>query len=272
MFSLVTVNLAQLIAASWPEARDVLSSMLGGCCTNPVFCNDLFLDHRVESCCETDEERRDAVLRHLLNGACVLQPDVPSCKSFSRNLVSSMHLSYDICALLLSAYKHKQVTLAIFRFCCTSIGLYTSGSNHGCDLSCKLQQRLTRWGPLCDCTDAVDMISCLESFGFGTLLELASLHGFRMDADTTDRDELRDVIVRHLIFGECQNTNTTLCVSICSALLQPAELNTPASLGPFILDAVINLGCKKTLQRALHCIEISHASTNPISVLRSLLS
>jgi hypothetical protein len=40
---------------------------------------------------------------HLLKGMRVLQPEVRSCKSFSRHLPSTMHLSYDICAFLLSA-------------------------------------------------------------------------------------------------------------------------------------------------------------------------
>ena len=69
---LVTINLAQPIAASQPEARDALSSMLRGCCKNPASYNNLFVDHSIESCCDTDEEQRDAVLRHLLNGMCFM--------------------------------------------------------------------------------------------------------------------------------------------------------------------------------------------------------
>ena len=68
----VTVNLAKLIATSQPEAHDALSSMLGGCCNSPMFCDALFVDHCIEPCRDTHEERHDAVLHHLLNGMHVL--------------------------------------------------------------------------------------------------------------------------------------------------------------------------------------------------------
>ena len=45
------------------------------------------------------------------------------------------------------------------------------------------------------------MIACIESFGSGPLLELASLHGID-DADTADKDELRTIITRHIVLGE----------------------------------------------------------------------
>jgi len=73
----VTDNLTQVISTPQPEAREVLSSVLEGCRSSAAFCNDLFLDCRVEPCCET-EEHRDAILHHLLNGMCILRPDVPS--------------------------------------------------------------------------------------------------------------------------------------------------------------------------------------------------
>ena len=82
----VTVNLAKLITTSQPEARDALSSMLGGWCNSPMFCNALFVDHCTEPCRDTHEERRDAVLHHLLNGMRVLRPDIPSSKLFARSL------------------------------------------------------------------------------------------------------------------------------------------------------------------------------------------
>jgi len=119
---LVTDNLVHLISTSHPQARDVLASMLERCCADVALCNDLFVDHRVETCCETDEERRDALLHHLLDGLCVLRPDIPYCKSFGRGLVSTMNLWYKICMLLLSAHQCKRVTLSTFRLCCAAIG------------------------------------------------------------------------------------------------------------------------------------------------------
>ena len=205
------------------------------------------MDHRIETRCETNEEQRDAVLHHLLNGICVLRPDVPSCNHLSHRLLSTMHLSYDICSLLLSAYKHKKLNLNVFRLCCASLNMRTDGSNPGRDLSSQLQQHLTRWGPLYSCENAVDMIACIESFGFGSLLELASLHGIRSDMSSSEKDCLCDIIVNHLVFGECQTMNAVLCTSICSTLLLPNKPNEICNLRPLILDAVIKLGTKKTL-------------------------
>ena len=267
-----TANLAQLIATSQPAARDVLSSVLGDCCTSSLICNDLFMEHCIETCYETREEQRDAVLGHLLNGVCVLRPGVSSCKSLGRHLASTMHLSYDICTLLLAAYKNKKLTLTTFRMCCASISLKADGSNHGRDLSHKLQQHLTRWGPLRDCEDVVGMFSRIESFGSGSLLELTSLHGIDYDVSTPNKDLLHDVIVRHFVFGECRNSNAALCASVHSALLPSAESDALMNLTPFILDAVINLGRKRTLRRVLDCVGIPYASTDPIRTLRSLLA
>ena len=221
----MTVNLAQVLTASQPEARDVLSSVLGGCCTNAAFCNDLFVDHWIETCCGTNEEQRDAVLHHLLNGICVLQSNVPSCKSLGRCLPSTMHLSYDVCILLLSAFKHKQLNLSTFKLCCVSFDMRANGSNPGHSLSHLLQQRLTRWGPLRDCENAINTISCVKSLGLGSLVELASLHGICLDARASEKDRHCDAIVNHLVLGECQNTNAMLCASIRSVLLLTHEPN-----------------------------------------------
>jgi hypothetical protein len=236
-----------------------------------MFCNDLFADHCIEPCRDTDEERRDAVLHHLLNGICILRPGVPSCKSFARGLASTMHLSHEICTLLLSAYKYKRITLSTFRLCCASVDLKISGANHGRDLSLKLQQRLTRRGPLYNCEDAVEMISCIETLGSGSLFELAALHDTHPDANTSEKDELRDVVVYHLS-GDCQNTAAALCASVRSVLLPSTEPGIQTDLRPQILDAVINLATKKTLRRALRCLGTPHTSTDPIGCLRSLLS
>ena len=92
-----------------------------------------------------------------------------------------MHLSYDICTLLLSAYNNNKLTLTTFRLCCASIGLKADGSNHRRDLSHKLQQHLTRWGPLRDCEDVVGMFSRIESFGSDSCLS-SPLHNIDYDA------------------------------------------------------------------------------------------
>ena len=59
--------------------------------------------------------------------------------------------------------------------------------------------------------------------------------------------------------------------SVRSVLLPSAESDTLTNPTPFVLDAVINLGRKKTLQRVLDCVGISYTPTDPIRTLRSLL-
>ena len=155
------------------------------------------MEHCIEMCYETPEEQRDAVLGHLLNGMCVSRPGVSLCKSLGCRLASVMHLSYDICTLLLAAYKNKKLTLTTFWMCCVSISLKADGSNHGRDLSHKLQQRLMRWGLLRDCEDVVGMFSRIELFDSGSLLELTSLHGIDYDVSAPNKDLL---LILHNLF------------------------------------------------------------------------
>ena len=164
----------------------------------------------------------------------------------------------------------KRLHFRIFQLCCAAVGLRTDGTNPGRDLSLKLQQRLTRWGPLCDCKAMLDMIPRFDSFrGSGTLLELASLHNICLDENTSENDGLRDAIVRHLVSGQCQGSIAPLCTSVCSELLS-LNHSSPSSLMPLVLDVFIRHTTKKTLQRALRCSRITN-STEPVDVLRTLL-
>ena len=256
------------MATSQSGACNALSTALEACCSDAVSCNDLFANHCIEPYRDTHEEQRDAVLRHLLNGLCILHRQVPSCKSFARCVASTMHLSYDVCTLLLSAHTQKQVTLNTFHLCCASIGLNMNGSDYGRYLSHKLQQRLTRWGPLYACEDALSVVSCVESLGSGSLLELASLHNVDPGVNTSNKDHLRDVIIHHLVSGECRDADAVLCASVRSVLMPSAESCAGTDPRPFILDAVVNFGVKKTIQRTLRCVGISSHSTD---TLRSML-
>ena len=115
--------------------------------------------------------------------------------------------------------------------------------------------------------------SHVEQVSSGRLLELATLYRIDFDADTSGKHEVNDVIVRHLISGECQNANAASCASVCSVLLSSTEPSVPTDLTLPVLDAVINLGTKATLRRMLRCAGISHTSTDDsICVLQSLLS
>jgi len=52
---LVKLNLSQFITTSQPEARHVLSSVLGSCCTSAAFCDELFVGRCIEMCYESNE-------------------------------------------------------------------------------------------------------------------------------------------------------------------------------------------------------------------------
>ena len=123
------LELAHLMGSSPPRARDVLTSFLRGCCTDATICNDLFMNHRIETCSQTGEEQRDAVLCHVSNGMSILKPGVMSCKSFGHGRASMMYLSYEVCTLLFSAYKLKWLSLGIFQSCCVAVDLRTDGTN-----------------------------------------------------------------------------------------------------------------------------------------------
>ena len=66
-----------------------------------MFCNDLNMNHCVETGCETNKEQRDAVLCHALNGLCILQPGVALCRSFGRDLSSVLVLLSNFMDILL---------------------------------------------------------------------------------------------------------------------------------------------------------------------------
>ena len=87
--SLVTLELAHLMGSSSSRACDALTSFLGSCCTDLTFCNDLSMNHNIGTHCQASKEQRDAVLRHVLNGLCILKPSVVSCKSFGCDRASS---------------------------------------------------------------------------------------------------------------------------------------------------------------------------------------
>ena len=87
------------------------------------------------------------------------------------------------------------------------------------------------------------MISCFKSFSAGSLIELASLHNIRLDTKVSD---FSGSVSRY------QRVNATLCASVCS-VLRSTEQSAATGLRPLILDAVIGLGTKNALRRALRC-------------------
>ena len=112
-------------------------------------------------------------------------------------------------------------------------------------------------------------MSRFESFqvGAGSFLELASLHNIRLDKINSENEEFRDIIVRYFFSGEYQRMNAALCVSIFSVLRFP-EQSASTDLRYLILDAVIGLSTKNTLQRALRKLcWITYASSDSIGIL-----
>ena len=115
-----------------------------------------------------------------------------------RHAASAVHLSYKICTLLLFGHNCKRLTQRVFGLCCMSLNLNSGGSDREHDLPRKLQQRLTRWAPLYNCETAmtaIDMVLHIESFGSGSLLELAALHGICLAETAAEKDALCDICI-----------------------------------------------------------------------------
>ena len=215
------------------------------------------------------DERRIVVLAHLLNGKCVSAPPNPSCQPFARDDPSTIHLSNLLCSLLLVAHQNKSIPLQVFPLCCGSIGLYAITAYPGRELQSKLQRRLKHRKFLIECPDVFCMLNRLELFGVGTISELVSLHGIGSNLST--KDTACDSIVRHLVSGVCDDMNSELCLSVCSASHACLDRSKPIDLQSHILDGVLKTANRKIFPRILYVLNIPHSPTDSIKVFRSLL-
>ena len=176
-----------------------------------MFCFDLLNDHAIVPASDSPDDRRDAVLAHLLNGKCVSTSHTPSCKLLARDSISKAHLSHLLCVLLLEAYQSKMIVLNVFSICCASIGLHATTSRAGRELMVILQRRLRHQKPIIECQSVFDVLNKLEQLGIGSLSELASFHNIQPDPST--KDAVCDAIVQHLITGTCEGSDGEMCYS-----------------------------------------------------------
>ena len=181
-------------------------------------------------------EWQTAVLTHLLNGECVSLLSSPSCKLLARDSPSMIHLSHLLRSLLLAAYQNKLIPLEIFVLSCATIGLHAATAAPGRELQSKLQQQLRHWGPLIECQDMFCVVNRLELLGIGSLSELASLHG--IEADFSTKDNTRDMIVRHIVTGACDNGAGELCASVRSTSVVGSDQRKPINLQSHVLDGI----------------------------------
>ena len=263
-------DLPRKLWVSDATARDALSSFLDECFANDMFCFDFLDDHAVVPARDSHDDRRDAVLTHLLNGECI-SASSPSCKLFTRDaLGSAMNLSYLLCTLLLDAHQNRTIAFHIFSQCCVSIGLRATTPHPGRELKLKLQQQLKHQKPLIECQSVFNTFNKLELLGLGSLAELASLHDIQLDSSA--RDALRDAIVQHLIAGACENMDGEMCRSTRLAYLaSSSDRSKPIDLQMFILDGVVKAVNRKPFSRILCGLGVLHSPTDSIKIFQSLL-
>ena len=235
--SLAPVDLSQKIWDSNAGAFDAFLSLITECYLNNAFCFDLLNDHAIalnDAC----DERRVAVLVHLLNGSCALVPSTPSCKLLARGASSTTHLSYRLCSLLLTAHQNAPVPVEISSLCCGSIGLHATTTTPGHELRSKLEQQLRYRKPLIKCRDMFGTLNGLVLFGNGSLSELISLRGIELNFST--KDAACDTLVHHLITGACDNVDGELCLLIHSTFrVVSSGRSKPVNLQLHILDGVL---------------------------------
>ena len=250
-------------------ARVALSSFLTECCLNDMFCFDLLNDHAIVLN-DSHDERRAAILIHLLNGKCTSVPSTPSCKLLAHDASSAIHLSYHLCSLLLAAHQNALIPFHIFSLCCESIGLHATTTFPGRELQSKLQQRLKHRKPLIECQDMFGMLNKLEQLGVGSLSEFIYLHGIEFNFST--KDTALDAIVCHLITGACDNADGELCpFSVNSTSFASSDRSKPIDLQLRILDGVLKTAHRKVFSRILRVLNVAHSPVDSIKVFRSLL-
>ena len=244
------------------EAREALASLVKGCCSNVLFCSEIASDHHLVN---TGEDSCEASLYHMFSGSCATQRDVPACHAIARGCATNVGLAHKLVSTLCHMYTYKNITLDIFRLCCGSLGL--NPSEFGRELVKKLGLKLQAWEPLIRCQNVFDTIKQLETLGCQSLIELASFHGFDLPT-ATNLDNARDMIINHLLTGECTKTDGILCVS---TLPRSSEVTTPDDLSLLVLDGVLRTATKKPMLRALRSLSLTHSSADSISVHRKIL-
>ena len=92
-----TVDLSQKLWGPDAGAQDVLSLFLNECCTNDMFCFDLFNDPAIALVGDLRDECQAVILAHLLNGKCTLAPTHLPCKLLACDTSSMVQLSHLLC-------------------------------------------------------------------------------------------------------------------------------------------------------------------------------
>ena len=224
------VDLAQKIWGTNADARDALSSLINECYSNDMFCSDLLTSHKVSNDRDSRDARRDATLKHLLNGMCAALSSA-SCQLLAQSSISTAHLSHVLCTLLLDAHQDMMIDLDAFSLCCASVGFGTTTTSSRRELKTKLQRWLKHRKPLVECNSVIEMLNRLDGYSIGSLVELVHLHG--MEQALSAKDTARDAVVSHLITGACNCMKGELCHAVCSDF-------PVSSIYPRTVDSVTN--------------------------------
>ena len=232
-----------------------------------MLCSDLVTGHEIREDCDSRDARRDATLKHLLNGTCA-SVSSPLCRLLARSSVSVVHLSYALCKLLLNAYEDTAIDFITFSLCCTSIGLDVTTTNPPRELVRKLQQWLKCRKALVECEDLTVMLNRLDGFRIESVVALACLHG--MEAFSV-KGAAHSAIISHLVTGACNHMDGELCRALCSVFQASSGHVKTIDLQLHILEHVLKVTNKKALSCILNTLVIPHLATDSIGMLRSML-
>ena len=185
-------DLSQILRDSIVVARDALSSFLGICRANDMFCIDLLNDRSIFPTNDLPDGRRYIVLIHLLNGKRMSTLHTPSCRVLAHASSLVTHLSHPL-RVLLDAYQKKKIGLDVSSPCCTSIGLHATTSRPGRELTPILEQRLRREKHIIECWNVFDILNGFERLGLRSLhyLRVAPPHDIQHDLSTKDPCTMR---------------------------------------------------------------------------------
>ena len=115
-----------------------------------------------------------------------------------------MQVAHRLGTILPFAFTDGNILLDVFHLCYASISL--DASDYGCQLVKKLNIKLKARELLNGCQEVFVTLNCIETLGYQSLIEFASLQGLCLHS-SPDQNDARDVAVDHFLSGKCVKTN-----------------------------------------------------------------
>lgn len=135
-------------------------------------------------------------MRHLAQFSCLspnfLQP------------FTHVQVAHRLDTILPFAFTNGNIPFDVFHLCYASISL--DASDYGCWLVKKLNIKLKVRELLNGCQEVFVTLNCIETLGYQSLIEFASLQGLCLHS-SPDQNDARDVAVDHFLSGKCVKMN-----------------------------------------------------------------